>query len=79
MIEEYLELGATHAAAVSTESIRIAREFRSPCEMNQCGHYDKNWTCPPGIGGLEECEKRSAVSRAGCSSRRYMGLKVLLT
>jgi len=58
MIEEYLELGATHAVAVSTGSIRIAREFRAPCEMNQCGHYDKNWTCPPGIGSLEECEKK---------------------
>ena len=75
MIEEYLELGATHAAAVSTESIRIAREFRSPCEMNQCGHYDKNWTCPPGIGGLEECEKKVRRFSGGVLFQKVYGLE----
>ena len=58
MKEDCLKLGATGAEIVPAESIRIAMEFRTPCEQNQCGHYGQNWMCPPGVGSLEECEQR---------------------
>ena len=75
MIEECLKLSATHVVAISTKSIRIAPEFRAPCEMNQCGHYDKNWTCPPGIGSLEECEKKVRRFSNGVLFQKVYGLE----
>ncbi|MDR2198248.1 MAG: DUF2284 domain-containing protein [Deltaproteobacteria bacterium] len=33
-------------------SLSFNPEFRSLCEANHCGHYDKNWTCPPRVGEL---------------------------
>ena len=58
MKEDCLKLGATGAEIISTGSIRITQDFRTPCEQNQCGHYGQNWMCPPGVGSLEECEQR---------------------
>lgn len=26
------------------------------CAADKCHQYNKNWTCPPGCGSLEECE-----------------------
>ncbi len=31
--------------------------FRTLCEGNACGDYGRTWTCPPGIGTLEECKE----------------------
>jgi hypothetical protein len=42
MMSGCLDLGATHAAGVSVDRIRIAYEFRAPCEMNSCGQYGRN-------------------------------------
>jgi len=28
--------------------------LRSYCEMNHCGHYNKNYACPPSVGGAKE-------------------------
>lgn len=30
-------------------------ELRSACESNTCGNFGKCWTCPPLVGGAEEC------------------------
>ncbi|AKL95901.1 hypothetical protein CACET_c24560 [Clostridium aceticum] len=43
---------------IPVESIQIKEELRKLCEKNQCGYYNKNWTCPPAVGSLEEGEKR---------------------
>ena len=40
------------------ESIEIKDEMRTLCEKNQCGNYNKNWTCPPAVGSLEECRDK---------------------
>jgi predicted metal-binding protein len=75
MVEECLELGATGAEIVNTESIRIKQEFRTPCEQNQCGHYGQNWMCPPGVGSLEECEKKVRRFSKGLLFQRVYPLK----
>jgi predicted metal-binding protein len=31
---------------------------RDMCEVNTCGKYDKLWSCPPGVGTLEQCRER---------------------
>jgi predicted metal-binding protein len=75
MVEECLKLGATGAEIVATESIRIKQEFRAPCEQNQCGHYGKNWMCPPGVGSLEECGKRVRRYSKGLLFQKVYPLK----
>ena len=27
------------------------------CEVNTCGAYNARWSCPPGCGSVEECDK----------------------
>ena len=75
MIEQCLQLGATSAEIVSTESIRVKQEFRTPCEQNQCGHYGQNWMCPPGVGSLEECELRVRRFSKGLLFQKVYPLK----
>ncbi|HHV60973.1 MAG TPA: DUF2284 domain-containing protein [Clostridiaceae bacterium] len=50
------ELGATNAAVIDVNKLVFSREFRHLCELNSCGRYGTNWTCPPGVGTLEELE-----------------------
>jgi len=75
MIEECLKLGFTHAIIISTQGISIKPEFRAPCEQNQCGHYDQNWMCPPGIGSLKECEQRVRRFSRGVLFQKIYGLE----
>ena len=49
-----MDSGAYKAAVIAGEKIRVNASFRATCEMNQCGAYGKNWTCPPFIGPVEE-------------------------
>ncbi|NLN07325.1 MAG: DUF2284 domain-containing protein [Firmicutes bacterium] len=39
---------------IPVDSIEIKEEVRRLCEQNTCGNYNKNWTCPPAVGPLEE-------------------------
>lgn len=39
---------------IPVDTIEIKPEVRKYCEMNQCGNYGKNWTCPPAVGPLED-------------------------
>jgi len=38
---------------------------RDMCAADKCGAYNKNWTCPPACGTLEECERRIHGYRNG--------------
>lgn len=42
----------------TTDKLIFSKGVRDLCEMNSCGHYGKTWACPPGVGTLEECEKK---------------------
>ena len=75
MIEQCLQLGATSAEIVSTGSIGVKQEFRTPCEQNQCGHYGQNWMCPPGVGSLEEYELRVRRFSKGLLFQKVYPLK----
>jgi len=52
------EMGASHAAYVETKDIPFEKAFRSACEQNACGFYNRCWTCPPDTGSIEECIAR---------------------
>lgn len=50
--------GAHFAAPVAAGSIRFYPELRKLCEMNKCGCYGTNWSCPPGCGDVHALSKR---------------------
>lgn len=39
--------------AVSTKGITFGDEVRRLCEQNSCGHYGRNWTCPPALPSID--------------------------
>lgn len=62
-IQEVLEHGAAHANVISVSDISFHPELRDACKQNHCGQYGRNWTCPPGIGEIEDLiEKLKAFS-----------------
>ena len=42
---------------ISTDEITIEDRVRTICR-EECTRYGSTWACPPGVGTLEECEKK---------------------
>ena len=57
--------GFTHAAALKPDTLILMPEVREMCLSNSCGMYDKNWSCPPGCGTLEECQQKVSSYHSG--------------
>lgn len=53
-----LEAGFTHVALLKSSTIELMPEVREMCEKNTCHMYNKRWSCPPGCGDLETCQKK---------------------
>lgn len=53
LIEQLLSFGATHAQAITVNDIVFHPELRDACKQNHCGHYGRNWTCPPNVGEID--------------------------
>ena len=49
--------GFSHVASLDCSTIDLMSEVRAMCEKNTCHRYGKCWSCPPGCGSLEECQK----------------------
>ena len=49
--------GFSHVAPLDCSTIELMPEVRAMCEKNTCHRYGKCWSCPPGCGSLEECQK----------------------
>jgi predicted metal-binding protein len=54
LIDKAKELGAFNAGVMPVEKIPFDAELRKACEANYCGHFGKNWTCPPLVGDIDE-------------------------
>lgn len=52
------EFGFDEAAAMDVSALRPMEMVREMCAQDKCRAYDRNWTCPPACGSLEECEAR---------------------
>lgn len=50
--------GFSHTGKISMDTVELRDEVRDMCRNGNCGKYDRNWSCPPGCGTLEECEAR---------------------
>lgn len=51
------QAGFTVCAPLDAAKIELKSEIRDMCVANTCGQYGKNWSCPPGCGTLEDCER----------------------
>lgn len=50
-MEQYcMECGAFKAKVIDTDRIPFDEELRKACEANICGHYGRNYACPPNVG-----------------------------
>ncbi|MCF8026240.1 MAG: DUF2284 domain-containing protein [Desulfobacteraceae bacterium] len=48
----------TDMKEISSEEIVFRSEVRKLCEMNTCGNYGKNWTCPPAVEPIDAFRDR---------------------
>lgn len=58
-IEKYLGNSDIHQYKIITPSdIPFSQTVIDACKANMCGKYGTCWTCPPGVGTLDELEKK---------------------
>lgn len=57
-IETAKQLGFDEAAPLDPGILVARADVRAMCAADKCGAYGKNWTCPPAVGTLEECQER---------------------
>jgi predicted metal-binding protein len=60
-----LGCGFTRTGRFDPASMKVRREVRDACAADKCRVYGKNWSCPPVVGSLSECEKRLAGFHSG--------------
>lgn len=64
-IELALSQGFTCAAPLNPAALSLREEVRDMCAADKCRAYNRNWTCPPHCGTLEECGARLAGMDCG--------------
>lgn len=47
-------LSECNVGLVSVDKMKFSTEFRDICETNSCGMYNRNWTCPPCVGHINQ-------------------------
>ena len=57
-IEKAKEMGFDEAAPLDPRSLTAREDVRAMCAADKCGAYNKNWTCPPACGTVEECQQK---------------------
>jgi len=73
MIKEILKnIGFDRVEEIPTAEIPFDTSLLQLCEMNSCGAYGKNYTCPPHIGKIEELvEKALSYEKAVVFQKVY--------
>ena len=62
---DIINIGADKTCCIDVGEIVFNTDFRKSCEENRCGHYNKNYTCPPYAGTAESLiEKAKGYSKA---------------
>lgn len=59
LLEAAGEEGFTNYKIIDTEHLYFDSRFRMYCELNYCGNYNQNYSCPPACGEPEEMEARA--------------------
>lgn len=50
--------GFEEAGALNVEALEFLPEVRQMCAADRCRSFNRNWSCPPGCGTLEEIAER---------------------
>lgn len=64
-IKKARELGFDTALPIDPQALVAREDVRGMCAENKCGAYNRNWTCPPAIGTIEECQQRMRQFQRG--------------
>ena len=72
-IERYLDRpDVFEYKVIDTGGIPFSPAVREACERNVCGRYGKSWMCPPGVGPMEEWERKiKSFPRAAVFTCKY--------
>lgn len=57
-MEKAKEAGFDAAVPMDPKKLEAREDVRSMCAADKCGAYNRNWTCPPACGTVEECQQR---------------------
>ena len=73
IIQSYLARpGIFEYGIISTGAIPFSPAVVEACARNACGMYGKTWTCPPGVGTLEELKRKiTAYPKAAVFTCRF--------
>ena len=58
-------MGFEEAVPLDPQSLIAREDVRAMCVEDKCGAYNKNWTCPPAIGTVEECQEKMRRYKRG--------------
>lgn len=58
-------LGIEYMQAFDPQIMRFLPEVREMCAADKCRRFNKNWSCPPAIGSLEEWQSKAATFTQG--------------
>lgn len=64
-INAALEVGFSNAATLDTKTLKPMEMVRDMCASDKCHAYNRNWTCPPNCGTLEECAQQISLFTSG--------------
>lgn len=64
-IKKAKEMGFDAAVFMDPQNLAAREDVRAMCAADKCGAYGKNWTCPPAVGTLEECQARMGQYKRG--------------
>ena len=58
-------IGFDAAVTLDPQTLVAREDIRAMCAEDKCGAYNKNWTCPPVVGLVEECQKKMRQYKRG--------------
>ena len=59
LLREAKEAGFDNCEILSAKKIQFDHSLRKYCEINYCGNYGNNYSCPPECGTPEEMEEKT--------------------
>jgi predicted metal-binding protein len=65
LTDEVMQFNVIRAAVIDPSDITYSSEFRGLCEQNKCGHYGRNWMCPPAVGPYETLKAKASRYKEG--------------
>ena len=60
-----LDAGFTRVAQLNADTLEPLSAVRDMCAANRCNLYERNWTCPPACGSLDDHTQRIQKYQSG--------------